>query len=156
MATHVKLDDIIQGLEAQSFESSAFLDKRTGEVVLIGDEEMNAAEDDEPIEDFPEWQQELITIAKEIISETGNYTPLPDKFEIDEYHIINDFCMSIEDAKLCNIFCSLIRGSGAFGRFHDALRKYNMTDDWYKFRDETLKQIAIKWCHDNNIEFDTQ
>jgi hypothetical protein len=49
MAIRVKLDDIIEGLESQSDESHSFLDKRTGEVVSISDEEMQAAEDDEPI-----------------------------------------------------------------------------------------------------------
>ena len=71
MAPRVKLEDIIDGLESQSDESSSYLNKQTGEVVLINDDEMRAAEDDEPIEDFVEWEQELIRIAKEIVQETG-------------------------------------------------------------------------------------
>ena len=27
-------------------------------------------------------------------------------------------------------------------------------DDWYKFRDERCKEIAINWCKENNIEFE--
>jgi hypothetical protein len=91
MATRVKLDDIIEGLEAQSDESNAFLDKRTGEVVLINEYEMRAAEDDEPIEDFPDWEQELIIIAKDIVAETGDYIHLPMKFDVNEYRIMEDF-----------------------------------------------------------------
>jgi len=63
MTIRVKLDDIIEGLEAQSDESNCFLDKRTGQVVLFTDEEMSAAEDDEPIENFPDWQRDSIKTA---------------------------------------------------------------------------------------------
>lgn len=45
MALRVKLDDIIEGLEFQSDESSSFLDKTTGNVVLISDYEMLAAKE---------------------------------------------------------------------------------------------------------------
>ena len=73
MAIRVKLDDIIEGLECQSEESHSYLDKRTGKVILISDEELCAAENDEPIEDFPDWQHDLIKIAKEILQETDDY-----------------------------------------------------------------------------------
>ncbi len=65
MAIRVKLDEIIEGLEFQSDESSSYLDKTTGKVVIISDYEISAAEDDDPIEDFPDWEQDLVRIAKE-------------------------------------------------------------------------------------------
>jgi len=63
----VKLDNIIDGMEIQTDESSSFLNIRTGEIVTISDEESRAAEDDKSIDMFPEWQHELINIAKEIL-----------------------------------------------------------------------------------------
>ena len=66
MAIRVKLEDIIEGLESQSDESSSFLDKKTGRVVLISDNEMCAAEDDETIDDFDDWEQDQVKIAGEI------------------------------------------------------------------------------------------
>jgi hypothetical protein len=153
MTTRVKLDDIIEALEVQTDESNTFLDKRTGEVVLINDYEMRAAEDDKPIEDFPDWEQELIIIAKEIIAETGDYIHLPSKFDINEYRIMEDFCWSIEDEKISEILCSSIKGSGAFRRFKDAIHIYGIENDWYKYRIDAFKQIAIKWCEENGIEF---
>jgi len=154
MATRVKIEDIIDGLECQSDESHSFLDKRTGEVVSISDEEMQAAEDDEPIEDFPDWQQDLVRIAKEIIDETGNYIALPIKFDINEYRIMERFCLSIEDAEMSDTFYGLIKGRGAFGRFKNAISEYDIADDWYKYRDNALKEVAIEWCQENDIEFD--
>jgi hypothetical protein len=48
----VKLTDIIEGMDFQADERSAFLNLTTGEVVSVTDEELRAAENDEPLEDF--------------------------------------------------------------------------------------------------------
>jgi len=154
MAIRVKLDEIIEGLEFQSDESSSFLDKTTGKVVLISDDEMCAAEDDEPDEDSPDWEQDLIGIAKEIVDETGNYIALPTKFDIHEYSIMEKFCLSLNDTEMRNTLYSLIKGRGAFQRFKDAIHDYGIADDWYKYRNDALKEIAIEWCQENGIEFD--
>jgi hypothetical protein len=154
MAARVKLSDIIDGLESQSDESSSFLNKRTGEVVLMTDYAMRAAEDDEPIEDLPDWEQELVATAKEIMAETGDYISLPTKFDINEYSIMERFCVSLDDPEMRDAFYGLISGSGAFRRFKDALYRYGIEKDWYSYRDNALKEIAIEWCQENNIEFD--
>lgn len=154
MAIRVKLDDIIEGLEFQSDERHSFLDKRTGEVVSISDEEMQAAEDDEPIEDFPEWQRESIKFAKEVLAESDHCIGLPSKFDIDDYRIMENFCLSIDDSEMCEVFGRLIKGRGAFQRFKDAINEYDIADDWYKYRNNALKEIAIEWCKENGIEFD--
>ena len=154
MAIRVKLNDIIEGLEFQSDERHSFLDKRISEVVSISDEEMRAAEDDDPIEDFPDWQQNLVRIAKEIVDETGNYIDLPTKFDIHEYSIMEKFCLSLNDSEMCEVLYSLIKGSGAFGRFKNAIHEYDIADDWYKYRNDALKEIAIEWCQEKGIEFE--
>jgi hypothetical protein len=154
MAVHVKLDDIIQGLEAQSDESQSFLDKRTGQVVFITDEEIIAAEDQESLEDYPDWQQESIKIDAEILQEKGDYIELPSKFDINEYRVMEDFCLSLDDIEIREHFCDLIRGSGAFRRFKNEIYRHGISDNWFKYRNEAIKQIAVEWCRDNEIEFD--
>ena len=86
MVVPVKLQDILEGFEFQSDERFAYLNTITGEVACITDEELRAAENDEPLDDFPEWQHDAIRIAKDIV-ETEHYLPLPDRFEINEYQI---------------------------------------------------------------------
>jgi len=154
MALRVKLDDIIEGLECQSNESHSYLDKRTGKVILISDEELCAAENDEPIEDFPDWQHDQIKTAKEILAETGDYIELPSQFDIHKYSIMERFCLSIDDSEISDTLHSLIKGSGAFQRFKNAIHKYDIADDWHKYRNNALREIAIEWCQENGIEFD--
>ncbi|MBF0234414.1 MAG: hypothetical protein HQK65_15445 [Desulfamplus sp.] len=47
MAVKVKINDIIGGLEFQTDESASFLNKKTGEIVTITEEEFRAVENDE-------------------------------------------------------------------------------------------------------------
>jgi hypothetical protein len=154
MAAHVKLSDIIEGMEFQSDESSSFLNKKTGEVVLMTDYAMQAAEDDEPLEELPDWERELVAIAREILAETGQYISLPTKFDINEYSIMERFCVSLDRQEIGDILYDLISGSGAFRRFKDAIYKYGVEDEWHKYRDNAIKEIAIEWCRENNIEFE--
>ena len=154
MAIIVKLDDIIDGLESQSDESSSFLDKKTGEVILMTDYAMRAAEENEPLEDVPDWERELVATAREILAETGQYLQLPTKYDLDEYSIMENFCMSLENKQIGDILYDLISGSGAFRRFKDAVYKYRVEDEWNTYRENAIKEIAIEWCRQNNIEFE--
>jgi hypothetical protein len=151
MAITVKLDDIIEGMEFQTEVTTSYLNKKTGKVVTITDEEFSAAEDDEPIEDFPEWEHENIEAAKEIL-ETDDYIPLPSKFDIHEYAIIERFCLSIDDDEVSETLYRSIKGKGAFRRFRANIQRFNIEDDWYKYRDKAIKQIAIDWCEANDIK----
>lgn len=148
----VDLEEIIQGLEFQSDEMKSFLNLKTGIVVSITDEEFRAAENDQPLERFPAWQQESIKIAQEILEE-DYYVPLPSQYDIDEYNIMEKFCLSIDNERLQDIMYNSIKGSGAFRRFKDNVNKYHIAEGWYKYRDEAIRQIAIEWCKENGIRY---
>src|SRR4030095_2662073 len=107
-------------------------------------EELRAAENDEPLEDFPAWRHDAIRIAREIL-ETEHYLPLPTTFDIHEYSIMERFCLSVNDDDLRDDLCNAIRGRGAFRRFKDRVQVYGMAEDCYRYRDEALREIAIAW-----------
>jgi hypothetical protein len=69
----------------------------------------------------------MIIKAKEVIS-SDDYLPLPSKFDIHEYHIMEEFCYSVVDEKIRRVLSDKIRGSGAFRRFKDAICKYEFED----------------------------
>ena len=48
------------------------------------------------------------------IVETDHYLPLPDRFEINEYQIMERFCLSVDDEDMRDDLCDAIRGRGAF------------------------------------------
>jgi len=49
--------------------------------------------------------------------------------------------------------CIAIQGSGAFRRFKDAIHTFDVAEEWYKYRAERFKAIAVDWCHDYDLEF---
>jgi hypothetical protein len=152
MTVQVKLQDILEGMDFQSDEHSSFLNLTTGEVVSITDEELRAAENDAPLEDFPEWQHDAIRIAGEILG-TDHYLPLPDRFEIHEYQIMERFCLSIDDEDVRDDLCNAIRGRGAFRYFKDRIHAYGIAEEWYRYRDAALREIAIAWCDEHGIPY---
>jgi hypothetical protein len=148
----VKLSGIIDAIEIIADETSSYLNRKTGEVVMVTDEEMRAAEEDGQIGEYPEWQRESIEIAGKIL-ESEDYISLPDKFDVHEYSIMERFCLSIDDEKIRNILYRSIKGSGAFRRFKNKIHKHDIADEWYEYKGETLKQKAIDWCKENSVEY---
>jgi Uncharacterised protein family (UPF0158) len=151
MTPPVKLTDIIEGMDLQSDERSSYLNTVTGEVVSVADEELRAAEE-APLDRFPAWQHDNIRIAQAIL-ETEDYLPLPDRFEINEYQIMERFCLSVEDADIQGDLCDAIRGRGAFRRFKDRVQAYGMAEAWYQYRDTAIREIAVAWCEEHGIAY---
>ena len=152
MAVQVKLKDIIEGLEFLTDEGISYLNTTTGEVVYVTTEELRAAEEEAPLEDFPDWQHDAIRIAKDIV-ETDHYLPLPDHFAINEYQIMERFCLSVDDDDLRDDLCDAICGRGAFRRFKDRMQVYGMAEKWYRYRDAALRAIAMAWCEAHGIPY---
>ena len=152
MPVTVKLDDILEGMEAQGEEISSYLNKRTGKVVTIMDEEFMYAEEDEHLDSLSDWQKDMVLVAKEIM-ETDDYIKLPDQFEINEYQIMENFCFSLPDDKLREMMYNSIKGKGAFGRFKENIHRFGIADNWYAYRERARRKIAIGWCEYNGISY---
>lgn len=107
---------------------------------MLMDDKLRAEEEDTDLDEFPEWQRENIKAAVDIIS-------------TDDYSIMEDFCYSIEDEELREEFLYAIRGNGAFRMFKDKIHQYDLEDQWYDYKYQKYKDIAIEWCEENNIEY---
>ena len=78
---------------------------------------------------------------------------LPTQYEINEYQIIVDFIDSIENPETKSNLQRIIQGKGAFRRFKDYCFEINIIQDWYKYKEEKYKEIAIEWCKQNELEY---
>ena len=83
MAITVKLKDIIDEMEIQSDFHSSYLNKKTGEIVMVTDDHFQVAEDEDDLSDYPEWEQEAIKLAGEVLG-SDDYIELPTKSDIHE------------------------------------------------------------------------
>lgn len=131
----MKLSEIIDGLEMTSDIVDSYYNPKTGNIFLsnIGDfEDLN--------------EDELDDLFRESII-------LPSRYEINEYQMMKNFIESVEDSLLYNKLLIAINGKGAFRRFKDTCINLGIIDDWYKYRDQKYKVIAINWCLNNNLEY---
>jgi len=149
----VKLKDIIEEIEIQFEESRSLLNIKTGEIVLVTSEDLRAAEDEKPFDHLPEWEQENRMIAIDVVENFENFIELPTKFEVNEYEIMENFCLIVSDQSKQESLLRAIKGKGAFRRFKDKIIDFEMEEQWYSYRDECFKQIAIEWCQENKINY---
>jgi Uncharacterised protein family (UPF0158) len=153
MSQPVKLQDVIDALEMAADETSYYLDKRTGEIEMITNEIWGAVEDDEPVEDYPEWQREAILKAKEIWDGEEYFEKLPGKFEINSYEIMERFCQTYPNQRVSERLSDAIRAKGAYRRFKDLVFDLGIQDKWNRFEHFAYEQIAIEWLEDKGIPF---
>jgi Uncharacterised protein family (UPF0158) len=150
----VQIKDLVDAMDMQIDEHRQYLNKETGVIVTVSTEELSIAEESEEGDDFsryPEWQREFILAALGIIENGDKYVELPDKWEINEYNIMESFCDSVDNENISEALYVAIRGRGAFRRFKDAVIRYRIEKRWYSFREEVLRDIAIRWCEGNDI-----
>lgn len=120
------------------------------------DEELRAAEDEQDLGDLPDWQVEQIQAAKEFLAAegSGRFVSFPDKSEINEWNMMQEFAEGVEDAEQAEALQQAILGRGAFRYFKDRVHEFGLSDTWYKFRDGQYRQLARQWCEDHGIEAD--
>ena len=157
MDRRVEISKIIEAMELQSLDGSSYLDKTNAETVTFSIEEFQAADNGDSLDDYPEWQHDNIELARKILAEEGGgdsrFIELPTKFDMDEYRIMEKFCLSFRDEKIAEVLYQAIKGSGAFRRFKDFVHQLDVAEDWYKYHSETIKQMAIEWCKQNDIVY---
>ena len=147
----VSLQSVVNEMDVLSDEVTAYINKKTGELYSVSEEEANIVEHGNENDEFiPEWQREILPKVREVL-ESGDFVVLPDKFEIHEYSIMERFCLSLSDEELQDQLLHAIRGSGAFRRFQNAIYRKEIQDDWYRFRDQALKRIAIDFLESEGI-----
>jgi len=150
----LKIEDVVEQLEFASESNKSFFNKKTGEIHLIPEEVERYAEQNIEDDDLiPEWEKEIIPIVKDIQQKPDDYIQFPDQLYVNEYSIMERFCLTLDDEELRDEMYSSIKGSGAFQRFKNNIHNHGIDNDWHKYKDEALKEIAIEWCEENNIEY---
>lgn len=151
----VSLNEMIQEMHSFSDTMEIYYQRTTGTFVVIADEYLSAAEDDEAFEDRPEWEQEIRRQTADFLArkDDGDYVPLPSRYDIHEYAIMENFCHSLENRKIAQILFRSLAGKKPFRRFKDALHSQGLEKQWYAFRDLAYKDIARKWCEEHRLSW---
>ena len=66
---------------------------------------------------------------------------------------MEDFCLEIHDRNVAETLRVLIKGSGAFRRFENAIHSMGVEKDWYQFRRTELEKLAIQWLEQEGLTY---
>ena len=66
-----------------------------------------------------------------------------------------NFTESIEDDKKRDWFENAIHGKGAFRRFRATLERFGMETEWYDYLEACHRELAIEWCEQHGVVYDT-
>ena len=136
----INLRQVIDAVESASEVYTALYDTQTGKTVYLPDE-IITGERDEALE-------ELIENAP-----TGRFLHFPTKYEIHEYSIMESFIESLPPGAARQELAQAIHGKGAFRRFKNGIYYHRLDQQWYVYQDLAYREIAIRWCRDNGIEY---
>ena len=135
----VKLQDVIDGIDMVSEDSTCYLDRETGEVLFISEIADNDYDDD------------ILELLKE---GSDRFIEFPSQWDRNDYQTMVDFIESLPQRKEQNLLAISINGSGAFRRFKYTASELGLLDDWYRFLNNAHRELAIEWCEDNEIEYE--
>lgn len=135
MSLPVSLEAVTDEMDVMNDEWVAYINRRTGQLVTVTD-----------------YDREESTEAVEV-ENSPDFLALPSEFDLDEYSIMERFCLSRADSDLFAKLGSLIRGRGAFRRFKEAIRRAGIEDEWYSFRQESLESLAASFLDAHGIPY---
>lgn len=156
MPLPVQLKDVVDALEPLSDSWSAYINRRTGELVSFSADTADAAERDEQDDrDAPAWMREELSVARRVIA-SDDYIPLPGKFDFHEYRVMERFCLLQDGTALRESLLKAIQGRGAFRRFNAMIHTKGIADRWYEYRDQALLDLAAGFLESEGIPFVTE
>jgi len=140
VAMTIKLEQVLEAIETADDAFTYFYDTQTGETVFLSDE-IITGERDEALE-------ELIENAP-----AGRFLRFPTKYDIHEYSIMEDFVYSLSPGVARQELANAICGRGAFRRFKNGIRCHRLEQQWYDYRDQAYREIAIRWYQEQGLEY---
>ncbi len=130
----VSLNDLVGEMTLLSDEVRSYLNRVTGELVTILQDDLSAVENGKDFSNRQKWEQDAFAKAQEVY-ESDDYLELPSHFEIHDYAIMEDFCISYPNKAMSEDLADLIHGSGAFRRFKNYINRHGIEQDWYSFQE---------------------
>lgn len=151
----VNLSDVIECIEFENESLNHYYNKKTGIIVYRESSQSCTykAEDYNNINDFEEWERELIESLYDLKCNPQDYIQLPCLDEVNEFKILVQFCNSFSDLSIDNIIKENIDEVKKIQKIKRLIEDKNMLNDWYDYREQSEKEIAENWCRINNIEY---
>jgi len=150
MPLPVSLDAVADELDAQLDEMTVFINRKTGEIVSVSDDDAALVEEETTEDDLLDWQAEMLPRLHSILL-GEDWVALPSKFDINEWDIMKMFADSFDSELISTRLQRAIRGKGAFRMFRAAVEEAELVDRWYDFKHGRLREVAREALKDLGI-----
>ena len=153
----VKLSELIEALEFDFEEISAFVDLEDGCVVTVQSSLLSDLEegDEEALSDVPDWQKDEVEIARAIVADSGKrFVAPPDKYEFHEYRQMERFIGTVRNSAAADQLSQAIKGKGAFRYFKDTADRLGLLNQWFQYRGDAMKEFVVEWAEDNSVPYE--
>ena len=154
----VEIQKIVDELQMRFMDTTVYYNKITGEILNVQDDDFRIVEEEDfenNIENYPEWQREHLKEVYDLLyNDIDNYIALPNNFDIKDSDIMEEFIETISDSNKKYQLGNCMWQKGMYRKFKDKLIDIGLENEYYKFYDEKLKEIAIEWCKENNLEYE--
>jgi hypothetical protein len=148
----IVLKDIVDAFEMVGDEVTCFLNPETGEILRLTSDDFALAEDEDPVDELPEWQRRIVPVIREI-RDSNKWLVLPGQFEIHEWSIMERFARSARSESEREQLMDAIHGNGAFRRFKSTVHRLGIEREWYAFREAALSDIARTWLDSHGLKY---
>ena len=135
----IRLEELIIAIQSSNMELKIFYSKIEERLICVFDGLVDGKENSELIEE---------------IECSDDYILVPNKYDVDEYSMMERFIYTIPSELIQSRLEELIQGKGAFRRFKDAIFNLGITEEWYKFRDECYNEFAKEWCEYHCLKYE--
>lgn len=166
----IDLSELEMAFDSGSEMISYYLDRETGEIKSVSDEERSLLEriyasyydaqtqtvNWEPAlqkEHVPDWQREGLQDADRVEAGFGNhFIAIPSENSHEGYRDLEAFIDTVLNPRLRDQLERAIGGRGAFRYFKNVLLDYPAERErWFRFKQERLQQRILEWLEYEGI-----
>ena len=123
----------------------------TGEMHIVLEEVVRAIDNNNE-DDLSDWQKDEVEITKKILNNENQFLDIPKIESRDSYRWMEGFIETIENTALAEGLNDAINRKNPFRRFKEILSEYDKENEsWFRFYSDKIRNEAILWLKDNNI-----
>ena len=168
----INMIDLAEAFELGGQDFAYYLDRETGEVLMVGSEAQHllnqiyeaagSAEPGAPVDldgalerrGVGNWLKETVKTAHRIDRGFGSrYLQVPESDSFAGYADMKAFIESVPDRAFADRLWTAIQGKGAFHRFKDTLAAQPALEQrWFKFKEEQMRARMAEWLAAQEIE----
>lgn len=152
MELPVSLQKVIDEMIYAQDGCTAYIDKKTGKLYTISDEEADFASNQNHPDSIPDYVKEAIPQIKEILN-SPDIIELPDKLDINEHAIMAAFANSVDHPEKKQRLISISKKLDPEKEFKRFTQDFDLFDGWNEFHHKAVSKVAIDFLNANGIEF---